>query len=1828
MKKPKVPSLRRFLALFTVAFIVLIALSPTPNVGAFAGFTQGNLVIYRVGDGTAALGSPATAVFLDEYTPAGTLVQSIALPTVVNGSNKRLTASGSSTSEGLLTLSVDGKYLLATGYDAALATASITTSASATINRVIARVDSSAVVDTTTALSDASTGSNPRSAVSTDGTNMWIDGGAGGIRYTTIGSTTSTQLSTTVTNLRQANIYNGQLYVTDSSGTAVRLGSVGTGTPTTAGQTITNLPGFPVAGSPYGFMFANFGTGQDSVYVADDTGQGIQKYSLVSGNWVLNNVITGTSLRGLTGTVNGNTVTLYITGNGTTLYKLTDTSGYNANNNGSLTTLATAATNTAFRGVAFAPSNGVATPTNPSGIGTATPSSIAQGGSTLFKVTVTPGTNVVSTGLAVTGNLTSIGGSATQQFFDNGTNGDVTAGDNVFSFQATVTAGTTVGGKSIPTTITDAQSRSGNASISLNVTSASPFGTGSATPSTVIVGNNTLLTVTVTPGVNPASTGLAVSADLTSIGGISNQSFFDDGTHGDVTPGDNIFSFTAAVPNNNATGSLSIPVVISDAQSRGGSTSISLQVNPQSTPPAGVVSATPSSLLAGNPTLIAVTVTPGTNPASTGITVTGNLSTIGGSTTQTFFDDGSHGDVTAGDNVFSFTATVPANTAPGSKSLTFTVADAQSRSSAPSISITITPPPPPTTVKISQVYGGGGNSGSTFTNDFIEIFNQDKNPVDISFWSVQYSSNGTTTWTATSLCPSGTCLLQPGHYFLVQESAGAGGTTALPTPDASGAIAMSSSSAKVVLVADTAALSGACPTGGSIVDFVGYGSANTTCFETAPTGTLSNTTAAVRKGNGCTDTDNNSLDFVVVGPIPRNSASPVNSCGTDPTMPSGLGVATPGSVLPASNTVLTVKVTPAVTPLSTGITVTADISSIGGSASQSFFDDGTHGDVTAGDNTFSYQQTVGPFIATGVKNIIATITDAQARSVTAPITMTVQSPTCGVERWSIKTGTDANALGINTGQIIPTTIFDLGQIPAPNIPAEPPVTPRIPNTETTVWQIDGTLMQYKLEADVDYHLVVQDASGHTLIAEIPSPACVGPTSPFGAAVAASRATFDAKLSAQTFFQTANIPVRIQGVGFFDFIHGQTGVAPNGIELHPALAVFFTSSTTTTLQSATNPSVYGQAVQLTATVNSSGGPTPTGNVTFTDGTTSFLGALNGSGVATASTTSLSVGSHSFTANYTGDNASASSSSTTLIQVVNKADQTITFATLASKTYLNADFTVSASSTSNLAVSFGASGNCTVNGATVHITGAGSCTITASQAGDTNFNAATSVPQSFTINKANQAITFGTLAAKTYLDADFNVSATSTSSLTVSFGASGNCTVTVTTVHIMGAGSCTITASQAGDTNFNAATNVPQTFTINKANPVITWNPPAAITYGVALSSTQLNASPSTPGNFVYNPATGAVLAAGTQTLNATFTPTDTTNFNSVTPSVSLTVNKASLTVTANNAARVFGTVNPAFTGTVGTTVNNDVITATYATTATQSSAVGTYNIVPTPAGAALANYNVTPVNGTLTISKAASSTALAINAGATVVYTATVANASSGSIGTPTGTVTFFDGTTSIGSAQLNASGVASTTIPVLSTATHSITAVYGADTNFNGSTSSAAQLVVDYSVTANPSAVVLHAGQSATSTFTVTPTGGFTGPVTFSCSTLPALATCSFSPASLNVAGVPISTTLTITTAGSSASLVPPQKNNNGPLFAMWSAFGLLGIVLMGTMRQRDTKTRTTRVLQFFGLALLLLAIAGCGGGKASTPTGTSSITVTATSGSGSHSAFFVVTIQ
>jgi hypothetical protein len=189
----------------------------------------------------------------------------------------------------------------------------------------------------------------------------------------------------------------------------------------------------------------------------------------------------------------------------------------------------------------------------------------------------------------------------------------------------------------------------------------------------------------------------------------------------------------------------------------------------------------------------------------------------------------------------------------------------------------------------------------------------------------------------------------------------------------------------------------------------------------------------------------------------------------------------------------------------------------------------------------------------------------------------------------VKTGTDADVAQVNTSVSTTTTIANMRALTAPGtLPANNRVAP----TETTVYVINATLTEYKLESDSDYHIVIQDASGNTMITEIPSPSCVGAGSPFASAISAARSKFDAQLHATTSFQTANIPVQIKGVGFFDFLHGQTGVAPNGVELHPVLDITFNPGNPSpdfTISAPSNLAVTaGSAVSGTVTTTVSGG----------------------------------------------------------------------------------------------------------------------------------------------------------------------------------------------------------------------------------------------------------------------------------------------------------------------------------------------------------------------------------------------------------------------------------------------------------------------------------------------------------------------------------------------------------------------------------------------------------------------------------------------------------------
>ncbi|MES2116859.1 MAG: ExeM/NucH family extracellular endonuclease [Pseudomonadota bacterium] len=187
-------------------------------------------------------------------------------------------------------------------------------------------------------------------------------------------------------------------------------------------------------------------------------------------------------------------------------------------------------------------------------------------------------------------------------------------------------------------------------------------------------------------------------------------------------------------------------------------------------------------------------------------------------------------------------------------------------------------------VVISQVYGGGGNSGATYKNDFIELFNRGASPVSLNGWSVQYASAASTAGAVWQVTPLPDVTLQPGQYLLVQEAMGAGGSTALPTPQAVGTIGLSGTAGKVVLASTTTAFNVSKPAGGAVQDLLGYGN-TANGYEGAPGPGLSNTTAAVRGDYGCADTDNNLADFSTAAPAPRNSASAPRVCGTPVVLP-------------------------------------------------------------------------------------------------------------------------------------------------------------------------------------------------------------------------------------------------------------------------------------------------------------------------------------------------------------------------------------------------------------------------------------------------------------------------------------------------------------------------------------------------------------------------------------------------------------------------------------------------------------------------------------------------------------------------------------------------------------------------------------------------------------------------------------------------------------------------------------------------------------------------------------------------------------------------------
>lgn len=304
---------------------------------------------------------------------------------------------------------------------------------------------------------------------------------------------------------------------------------------------------------------------------------------------------------------------------------------------------------------------------------------------------------------------------------------------------------------------------------------------------------------------------------------------------------------------------------------------------------------------------------------------------------------------------------------------------------------------PSPNIVVSQFYTGGGQGGAAYKNDFVELFNRGGAPVNLSGWSFQYASASGTDWIVTNL-PNVT--IQPGQYFLIQFASGGTAGADLPAPDylapnATGrtfVLNLAAASGKFALVSATAQLPvSTCPVDSSIIDLVGYGD-SATCFENARTPNLSVAAAGKRNSNGCQDTDNNAADFTLAPPAPRNSQTAPNSCGNIGNVLTASAAANPNTISPGGTTLLTVRVFPATDPASTGISVVGNLTAIGGAANQQFFDNGTNGDVTAGDNVYSFQIQIPAAQPGGNVIIQTTVTDAQSRTANSNINLTISAP--------------------------------------------------------------------------------------------------------------------------------------------------------------------------------------------------------------------------------------------------------------------------------------------------------------------------------------------------------------------------------------------------------------------------------------------------------------------------------------------------------------------------------------------------------------------------------------------------------------------------------------------------------------------------------------------------------------------------------------------------------------------------------------------------------------------------------------------------------------------
>jgi MBG domain (YGX type)/Bacterial Ig-like domain (group 3)/NHL repeat len=352
-----------------------------------------------------------------------------------------------------------------------------------------------------------------------------------------------------------------------------------------------------------------------------------------------------------------------------------------------------------------------------------------------------------------------------------------------------------------------------------------------------------------------------------------------------------------------------------------------------------------------------------------------------------------------------------------------------------------------------------------------------------------------------------------------------------------------------------------------------------------------------------------------------------------------------------------------------------------------------------------------------------------------------------------------------------------------------------------------------------------------------------------------------------------------------------------------------------------------------------------------------------------------------------------------------------------------------------------------------------------------------------------------------------------------------------------------------------------------------------------------------------------------------------NYNVITVNGTLTItqNPSSLVINVDNATRVYGAANPNFTGTVNGVLPGDNVIVTYSTTATPTSPAGTYAIGANVSGTSAGNYIATIHPGALAITPASTVTTVTTSGspatvGANVTFTATVSTTT----GVVSGTVNFSDGTTVLGTATLNSTGVATFATTALAAGSHSITAAFQANTNFNASSATLTQVMTaptgSFTISASPATQYIQGAGATVYQVTLTSVGAFAGQISLACSGLPSDAACSFASNPTLTAGSTATVAMTVTTTAADAQLRKPSLRNFNPAdLAPITAAAVfpveltgIGVFLAGLRRRRKPGTQKMRLLAVILFSLGILGLTGCG--CPTTTFQTYTITVTATS--------------